>query len=701
ATRDTSGDFTSNKKAEFTLPESTKIFSDSEIKREFELTTDTWKAPGIDFKIISPIKRIPDPDLPNTTQEALKRTLLPAVFAQVTVDNLESDLPRRAIFGYQNPSDGRVLDNFLHLAGPTNNELIGFQHGGKVAIVACGWQETKDGQFTSGGSDTFVPEEVKTATSFGLDQIFRTANNIEDNWGFGLGQCTLNVVTAPPRSKRTYTFAICFFRQQHHTLGIDTGFYYTKYFETVIDVAKFAKDNHESLVAEWTIPEIGGLIDNAKLNKYQRFQLIHAVRAYYGSTELLLTLKDAQGIKAGRPVWVVNEGEYRMMNTCDLMLDHSFFECVMNRWVLKNILDFYVDRYSYYDKVFIPDDPNTFYEGGISFAHDQGIADIFTRAGRSSYELVKLDDCFSFMTSEELLNWVLGAGVYVGFKPLAEGFNNQGRDDDDQEKLLDWAKSKKDIITACFNSLKNRDHPFDKTKRNGMINVESDKTKGGAEITTYDSLDPSLARTRQNIYIGGKCFAAYLTLSHLFTLLEEKDLVVEALDQAALAAETISNAYEEDTQSIPAIIGSRSGPGAARIIPAIEGLALPFVSGVSLQYFEFASSANPKFAKYINVLQQHTKTILKKGICIFDDNGWKLSSTSINSWLSKIYLNQFVARKILKIETHEEHDIAHVKWLTEVGENGYWAWSDQIFAGVAEGSLYYPRGVTSILWCFE
>ena len=35
------------------------------------------------------------------------------------------------------------------------------------------------------------------------------------------------------------------------------------------------------------------------------------------------------------------------------------------------------------------------------------------------------------------------------------------------------------------------------------------------------------------------------------------------------------------------------------------------------------------------------------GICIFPDGGWKLSSSSDNSWLSKVYLSQFVARKVL------------------------------------------------------
>jgi len=95
--------------------------------------------------------------------------------------------------------------------------------------------------------------------------------------------------------------------------------------------------------------------------------------------------------------------------------------------------------------------------------------------------------------------------------------------------------------------------------------------------------------------------------------------------------------------------------------------------------------------------------VLKKGVCLFDDGGWKISSTSDNSWLSKIYICQFVARHILKMkwtDTHRAADAAHVRWLTDE-KLSYWCWSDQIIAGKITASKYYPRGVTSILWLYE
>ena len=88
---------------------------------------------------------------------------------------------------------------------------------------------------------------------------------------------------------------------------------------------------------------------------------------------------------------------------------------------------------------------------------------------------------------------------------------------------------------------------------------------------------------------------------------------------------------------------------------------------------------------------------------MFADGGWKISSTSDNSWPSKIALCQFVARKILGITWDAQGaaaDATHVKWLTDP-ELSHWAFSDQIVAGKILRSKYYPRGVTNILWLQE
>ena len=48
------------------------------------------------------------------------------------------------------------------------------------------------------------------------------------------------------------------------------------------------------------------------------------------------------------------------------------------------------------------------------------------------------------------------------------------------------------------------------------MQLDSSRCAGGAEITTYDSLDVSLGQSRNNIYLAGKIWASYLALEKLF-----------------------------------------------------------------------------------------------------------------------------------------------------------------------------------------
>ena len=135
---------------------------------------------------------------------------------------------------------------------------------------------------------------------------------------------------------------------------------------------------------------------------------------------------------------------------------------------------------------------------------------------------------------------------------------------------------------------------------------------------------------------------------------------------------------------MPAIIGEGVP---ARLIPAIEGL-------VYLDYLGFDLSESKAL---VGALKTHLETVLKNGVCKFEDGGWKLSSTSDNSWLSKIYLCQAIAENILGFAPDHEADKAHVAWLLDPA-NAYFAWSDQMLAGKAVRQPLLPSGVTSTLW---
>lgn len=615
-------------------------FPRESVSRKFGAATDEWQAGDLTFRLYSPFGSVPDPATADDKELAF--ALMPAILAEITVDNTRGTSDRKAFFGFHGNDP---YSSVRRLEDTTGGAIVGVGQGRHTAIA------TND-------------ERVKSAGFFTMEAILEPKT--EENLRFGLGPVGALLMDTPAGEKATYRFALCFYRAGYVTTGLDASYYYTRYFANIEDVAAYALEHFEEKMesARRSDDLIGGA---SHLNEDQRFMLTHAVRSYYGSTELL----DHQG----QAMWIVNEGEYRMMNTFDLTVDQLFYELKMNPWTVKNELDLFVSRYSYEDTVSLPGD-DAVYPGGISFTHDMGVANSFSRPGYSSYELHTIKDCFSHMTHEQLVNWVLCASVYV-----------------EQTGDIEWLDSNLGIFERCLDSMVNRDHP-DPAQRSGIMGLDSSRTMGGAEITTYDSLDVSLGQARNNIYLAGKSWAAYVAMEKLFLKAGRPDHAKLAGEQADRCAGTIAG-HLLPGGYIPAVIGENND---SRIIPAIEGLVFPLYTGC-----KEALDANGRFGPYIAALKQHLETVLVPGTCLFEDGGWKLSSTSNNSWLSKIYLCQFIARHILGLPWNEQGaaaDAAHVGWLTSES-NAYWSWSDQMLAGVICGSRYYPRGVTAILWLDE
>ncbi|MCM3441584.1 glycoside hydrolase family 52 protein [Metabacillus halosaccharovorans] len=614
-------------------------FPKNEITRDFKLGTDTWKAGDITFTVYSQAESVPDPQ--TATDEEMKLTIVPAVIAELTIDNTKGTKTRRAFFGYEGNdpySSMRRLDD-------TCEGISGVGQGRITSIVSAS-------------------PDVRSAMHFSMENILTTP--FEENWTFGLGPIAAMIMDVPAGTSRTYQFAICFHRSGYVTAGLDASYYYTNYFSNIESVAAYALENAAAIIER--AEKSNSLVDNAThLSEDQKFMMAHSIRSYYGCTQFLET--------EGQPFWIVNEGEYRMMNTFDLTVDQLFFEMKMNPWTVKNELDMFVKRFSYEDNVRFPND-ETEYPGGISFTHDMGVANTISRPHFSSYELYGLDGCFSHMTHEQLVNWILCAAVYV-----------------EQTKDKKWLEENMEILTKCFESLLNRDHPVPE-ERNGMMGLDSTRVMGGAEITTYDSLDVSLGQARNNIYMAGKCWASYVALEKIFAENGKADLARQSGEQAEKCAATLVG-YVTEEGYIPAVVGENND---SKIIPAIEGLIFPYFTNC-----EDALDPNGRFGQYIQALEKHLKTVLVEGVCLFEDGGWKISSTSNNSWLSKIYLSQFITRKLLGWEWDKagaKADAAHVEWLTHPTLS-VWSWSDQIISGQISGSKYYPRGVTSILWLDE
>ena len=612
-------------------------YAGKKIKREFSLGTDGWQAGDLEFKIYSLAEGVPEPGKGSASE--LKKLLCPTVIAELTIDNTKCKRDRRAFFGFtaSGSTDALNIDQ-------VNRQISGLAKGQATGIYC--------------DDPSVIP-----AKHMSVEPILKETHSF--NYQQHLGSTGLLLCPVAAGTKKTFRFAICFYRGGIVTTGMPCSYLYHRYYNSLADVAKVAFASFSWLKGRAHVAD--RFLEKKKVSSDQQWMMAHAIRSYFGSTQLLEHKK--------KPVWVVNEGEYRMINTFDLTVDQIFFEMEMNPWTVKNELDLFTQRYSYTDKLHFPGEESV-HPGGLSFTHDMGVCNHFTAPGLSSYERAGLDGCFSHMTHEQLVNWVLCAAVY------AKGSGDKK-----------WLKSNLPVFKKCLRSLLNRDHPKGK-ERNGIMGLDSSRTEKGAEITTYDSLDTSLGQARNNVYIALKGWASYLAMEEIFGDFKLKKESEVASGQAKLAASTIASHLSSEGY-IPAVMGENCD---SKIIPAIEGLIFPYVLGQKK-----ALQDRGPYGELIRALKVHFKTVLKEGTCLYPDGGWKLSSTADNSWLSKIYLCQFVARKILGFDspaTRSKADKAHKNWLLNQ-ENLRFAWSDQMSSGVAKGSKYYPRGVTSILWMKE
>ncbi len=608
------------------------------LEREFKPFTDTWRAPDLEFTIISPAYPVPNPV--TGSARALKRALIPAVFGRLRVDNRRRKRPKRVFIGYggSDPYAG-----MRHLSPSLPRDYAGIASGNRTAMIGAS-------------------ADWRSGIGFTAEEILKETN--PENLRAGLGNTGLLLGEVGAGEEKTFRVVFCFYRDGIATTGIDATYWYCRHYNRIEAAGLYGFDQFEKYAGQAETEN--ARYADPKLSDDQRFMLAHATHSYFGSTQLLEV--------DGRPLWVVNEGEYRMLNTLDLTADQFFFEMRRNPWTVRNVLDWYSERYFYFDQVRFPGS-TALYPGGLCFTHDMGVANQFSRPGHSCYEKAGLTACFSHMTCEELVNWLACAVGYVLVN-------------DD----IAWAELRSGVLLDGLASLLNRDHP-DPDARDGIMSLDSNRCEGGAEITTYDSLDTSLGQARDNLYLAVKAWAVTRGLEKVFDILGQAEAAEAARSQAGRTCRSLLELVREDG-TFPAVRGERSH---RYIIPVIEGLVFLREYGL----LEGKPDDRDE-QRLVAALGDHLETVLKPGRCRFDGGGWKLSSTSINSWLSKIYLCQFIGREILRVDAaaDPDADAAHAAWLLDP-DNAYYAWSDQFHAGRLKGSRYYPRGVTSVLWLEE
>lgn len=629
-------------------PPRNRRFLLSDTTRNYQRSVDTWTSGDFSFAIYTPVRPLPDPDA--LGHAALAPALLPAVAARLTLSNT-SAVTRRLVFAI---GVGRQC------------RLLGDEVPGAKAVA---W-----------GTDFGVA--ARDVPGLEAWVAFSELEYLSSNRSHLLGKTCGFALDVPAGETRSLDLSFGFCRTSVVTTGLECRYFYTRFYPALVNVLQAGIEQHAQLRA--TAEAQAAELERRIADPHQRFLLAHSERSYWGNTQLL--------DHAGRPLWVVLEGEYAMINTLDLSVDMAFYEARHQPWTLRNLLDQFARRHSYVDRLnrptsdargmelghirdpalvraLIPAPAEQDLPGGISFTHDMGVAGQFAPAGRSSYEIAGVIGCFSFMTAEQLVNWVLIAATYV-FVSGDEA----------------WLADRLPVLRSCLSSLQNRDDP-EPSRRNGLISLDSARCEGTFEITTYDSLDSSLGQARNSLYLASKTWSAWHALRLLFERAGLSELAGEAGIAAARLEQTLIDWFDPDLGYLPAV---RNGCTSA-ILSAVEGLVFPLFWGRA-ELLDKTGTHRQLLAR----LERHLARVLEPGLCLFPDGGWKLSSTSDNSWPSKIFICQHVAERVFGMRPASESHAAHAAW-QQLG-CADWAMTDQCFAGVARGSKYYPRGVTSFLW---
>ncbi|HEU5077978.1 MAG TPA: glycoside hydrolase family 52 protein [Opitutaceae bacterium] len=615
---------------------STQTIRPEEYTRTLGWASNTWKTENFSFGLRTPFSRSENP---TTLPEAEARALLaPLVCGFIAYDNTAGAEPVELVFGV-NETDVqlRTLDD-------STPPLLGFAGGRGYGFA------TPDSP------------DVSLRQGFSLFD-----ENPKDSRGLHLlGTDGGLIFRVPAGQRREFPIVLAFYQAGLVTTGLEASYAYTRYFQNLDEVLRYGLSEHAKFTQ--IALERDAELERTRLSSDQKFLLAQATHSYLGSSQLLITPKDEL-------IWNVNEGEYRMINTFDLTVDHLFFELDWHPWAVRNALDLFSSRYSYVDEVRTPEGQRA--PGGVSFTHDMGVMNHFTRPGHSSYECDNLHGCFSHMTMEQLLNWILTAVTYAW-------------------RTEDWAwlRQNQDMLARCIQSMETRDHP-DPARRDGLLKCDSSRCGSGSEITTYDSLDVSLGQARNNLYLAVKTLGAWILVGRAFEKLGDSATQAKAQRAIAQLCQTLIARFEEDTGFFPAVFekGNRS-----RILPAVEGLVYPLYLGMT--------DAFAPLQPLLERLRRHLRGALQRGVCLdAKTGGWKMSSTSTNTWFSKIAIAQYVVRSLFPDTLNDDAkqgDRVHADWQRQPGCGAH-AMCDQIRSdtGITCGSRYYPRGVSANLWLRE
>ncbi|OGS27579.1 MAG: hypothetical protein A2297_03590 [Elusimicrobia bacterium RIFOXYB2_FULL_48_7] len=615
-----------------------RLIDPRDIRRTLTPCIDEFSTQDITLKVYTPHPGIPDPEN-NPPQSLLKYAVCPVILMEITIDNSKSGNPAYGFIGLKQTFKERL-------------RRLDWSTGGKLCGVA----------YTDSWALAAKPVKNKVWPVMGNDIAQVVENGSQSVHASGYeGGIMMKVL---PRRKETLVCSFGFYRYGEATQVIKTEYLYTKYFKSVEEVCAFGLDSASRIKKE----SINFDRQTAALcpDQKNREMFAQSVRAYYANTQLAYS--------GNKYYYNIGEGGFFWRNTMDLAADHLPWELCRNPWVTRNIMDLYIDRYSYVDRVRFLDEPGKTYPGGLSFTHDMGNFTTYSPKGVGGYERANVRGCYGFMTTEELLN-----GIYC-----FAGYALSSKD-------IKWAKKRKKIAGALLESMENRDH-HDPSKRDGILKAESLKCGDkGSEITTYDCLDASLLQAQGNLYIVVKTWCSALMLEKHFEMLGDKTRARRAREFACKTAASLVKSYNPQTKCLPANI---LGESKSKLIAAIEPLAVPYFLGLGGRFKDFP--------ELMGVFKKHIETCLLPGNCSDAvSGGLRLSSLSTNTWPSKANLCLFVIKEVFGINIEKKHpalmeNLIHWVQVAAAAQTI----SDQVLSDkrTALQAIYYPRIVTSFLW---
>ncbi len=610
------------------------IVPETAVQRLLEAATDKFATTDIVLTVHTPVAAVPDPASGGDPRAAL----CPALLIDVVFDNRESDHTAHGFVGlnYRGRERIRPLDW-------SATDLCGIALMDRWALAA---------KPEAGRVFTVRHLHLAEAVEAGVPIVHNSGNQ---------GGILIRV---PPRTRATLPCVFGFYRPGVATQGLASKYWFTRYYDSVEAVCRGALDGAEKIRAEAKRQnEAAARLcpDTRKRELYAQ-----AVRAYLANTQL--TIADDDSV-----LFTVVEGRFLWRNTLDLAVDHLPFELAHNAWMVRNLVDLCLARYSYRDRVDFSGSPGCWRPGGLTFAHDMGSHSAYAPAGRSGYELGGTH-AYAFMTTEELLN-----GCYLLTACLLHS-------NDDA-----WTRGHRSVLTELITSLENRDH-HDAAERDGLLKARSERCgEAGIEITTYDALDPALKDTAGNAYIAVKTWCAAVMLAAAAEQAGERATAGRAHAFARRTAASLERHFDRERHLFPTTLWENTSGAAAAVI---EPIGVPYFCGLA--------SELEKFPALMECLRRHARTCLREGASLDPDSGAvRLSSSSRNGWPSKTILCLAVAEQILAVDLGpREHRIydSLLQW-TQVAA-ARCTIADQIDTQTGEfvNGYYYPRCVTAFLW---